>query len=619
MARFSWRHSFPDSFFMQLIFPLLVTLGSLFAFESAIAQSLTNNTQAIESRSYSQKLDRVRVLIRANVLNLAQSILETQGPPAIANDQWLGWERQLWALYETRGEWRKLHQRALQIPPSFPEKLRYEASEKAITALIALGESARARTLARQYLFSPTLSELEKKTLRKKIIESYLDDNLLKDATISMRHYQHDYRSQEEDWLLLSARVYMQTGQVDEAIGLLAPLTQPSAQLMRIYARLQNGSLPAQQAVMRVNGLLQSNEAPVNELDALAVMISAARKTGSMILVVEYLERYLLAKLLKSAKETNTYGLYGPEDLFEAYAQIANDEALRVGLLQGDEPQWLGYAERASVDNNIIRKALFGYVGQKASNAGIRRRATNGYVNTLIGAGNADLVLVLFGKNTIMGPLNLSADVGLYLSNLALEKGNVRLAAAVGNSLTEVPAGMKPEEWILHVSRVSIIAGQYSQGAERLRQWILDHPTLRPDQTDQVLQPVFDLQTVKQHELALTLLLLINQRSPSQKHQREIAYWIAESYRESKQYLRAADYFLFSALKKANGYDQWGESARFQAADALMQANQVNDAKVLFEDLLSRATEESRKTALNQKLQQLALLESYQSIQEDGQ
>ena len=216
-----------------------------------------------------------------------------------------------------------------------------------------------------------------------------------------------------------------------------------------------------------------------------------------------------------------------------------------------------------------------------------------------------------------MGPLDLSADVGLYLSNLALEKGNVRLAAAVVNSLSEVPSGMNQADWVLHVARVSIIAGRYEEGANRLANWISGYDRLSPDQTDQVLQPVFDLQTVKQHHHALDLLALINPRSPSERHQREIAYWIAESYRETKQYIRAADHFLFSALKKADGYDQWGESARFQAADALMQANQVSDAKVLFEDLLSRAREESRKNALRQKLQQLLLLDSYSKLQNE--
>ena len=63
-------------------------------------------------------------------------------------------------------------------------------------------------------------------------------------------------------------------------------------------------------------------------------------------------------------------------------------------------------------------------------------------------------------------------------------------------------------------------------------------------------------------------------------------------------------------MQKNNGFDQWGESARYRAADALMEGNLFVDARRLFEDLLQRSTEETRKQALQQKLQQLWLKES---------
>ena len=63
-------------------------------------------------------------------------------------------------------------------------------------------------------------------------------------------------------------------------------------------------------------------------------------------------------------------------------------------------------------------------------------------------------------------------------------------------------------------------------------------------------------------------------------------------------------------MQKDNGFDQWGESARYRAADALMEGNFFADARTLFEDLLDRASEDNRKQALNQKLQQLWLKES---------
>lgn len=118
------------------------------------------------------------------------------------------------------------------------------------------------------------------------------------------------------------------------------------------------------------------------------------------------------------------------------------------------------------------------------------------------------------------------------------------------------------------------------------------------------------MQTVGQHKLAIPLLQLINQRSPSAKHRREIAFWIAESYSATGRHIKAADFFLFSAMQKDNGFDQWGEAARYRAADALLEGNLFADARSLFEGLLARATEEPRRQALTRKLQQVWLRES---------
>ncbi|NKB75861.1 MAG: hypothetical protein GKR96_02175 [Gammaproteobacteria bacterium] len=567
--------------------------------------------------SYAKQLTRVQVLIRSNVLDLAQRILETQGPPAVPSDNWINWERQLWSLYQSRKQWDMLYKRTLQIPPAFPARIHFEADTLAVSALIAMNKGSKARRLIRKNLSSTFVSELQKKQLRERIIESFLNDDLLLDATIAMEHYQHDYRSQSEDWLLLSARVYMQMGSLDRAINLLAPLTNPAARLLRIQARLDGGSMSPEQAISAVHSLLNNSAVTVNKLDALSVMISASKRSTAQLSIIGLLERYILAESVDDERSP-AYEEYGVEHLFESYSNIALRQANRLGLLIGDHMQWLDYIEQFPLNDNTIKKSLYAYLCMNVIEATSKRKAMDGYINTLIGSGSTDLILAVFGRDKFLGELNLSADIGLYLSNYALEKGNVRLAAAVNNGLTEIPSGMKQEDWILHVARVSITAGDYEQGTDQLLNWVTSYSKLTPEQTDKVLQPVFDLQKVNQHKRALTLLHLISDRSSSERHQREIAYWLAESYQETKQYLQAADYFLYSALQKANGFDQWGESARFRAAESLVEANQVSDARSLFEDLLSRATEESRKTSLQQKLQQIWLLDSYVSTIRDG-
>jgi hypothetical protein len=169
---------------------------------------------------------------------------------------------------------------------------------------------------------------------------------------------------------------------------------------------------------------------------------------------------------------------------------------------------------------------------------------------------------------------------------------------------------MDSRQWLIHVARVSIIAGQYKQGTDDLMKWIQSFEIMQPSEIDQALQPVFDLQKVDQHLHALQLLEELWPRITTQKHEREVAYWIAESYQATRQYVRAADYFLYSAMLKDSGLDQWGASARFKAAESLQSANLFADSRVLIENLLRRASDENRQAQLQQRLQELWLLQS---------
>ena len=53
--------------------------------------------------------------------------------------------------------------------------------------------------------------------------------------------------------------------------------------------------------------------------------------------------------------------------------------------------------------------------------------------------------------------------------------------------------------------------------------------------------------------------------------------------------------------------DPWGQTARYQAADALAQAGMVRDARVLFQQLLKTTTDPGRRAMLNRQLQKLWL------------
>ncbi len=595
------------------------------------AQTLETSEAATDATpATTPELVRVQNLIRANVLDLAQEILETRGP-AVANDpgvdaginnkanitpstEWLRWERQLWALYQVRGQWQKLYERIARLPPGLPKAIQRESQLLTIKALTALHRFEAARAIIRKKLVATDAPQLHKRRLRQALIAAYLADGLLAEARIAMRHFRRDYGVGEADWLLLSAGVLLRSGDPGAAINLLAPLQQPAARLLRLYARLGNRSLTPEQVIkhaVELKALPSGKGSGTGMAREIQAVIAQANLSASQIYpLTEVLEDYLLAPAAADPSLSRVYPQFGVDDLLAVYARIATEEGNQAGLLIGEESRWLAHAQQSPPNDTATRKSLFAYLALAAKNPQIRQSAVDGYVNILIDLNRTELIKHLFGADARLGELILGGATGLRLSAHALKNGNFQLAADANATLSALPAGVRRMDWLLQAGRIDIFAGRHRQGVAKLTEWLNALNSLQPAQADAILQPIFDLQTVEKHSLALALLHMVDARAPAGKYRREIAYWLAESYHARQQYHTAADLFLHSALQQADGFDRWGEAARFRAAESLLAGKLFADARRLFEDLLSRAKSATRRSALQQKLQRVWLLES---------
>ena len=74
---------------------LLRSLATLFLMTvvPVYGQGVSEQLYANESGGLSPELQRVRTLIRANVLDLARELLESGAPPAVANAEWIALEK----------------------------------------------------------------------------------------------------------------------------------------------------------------------------------------------------------------------------------------------------------------------------------------------------------------------------------------------------------------------------------------------------------------------------------------------------------------------------------------------------------------------------------------------
>ncbi len=561
------------------------------------------------------ELRRVRTLIQANALDLAQVILETRGPPVLPTELWQAWERQLWALYAARGYWQKLLERTRQIPPAFPVSIHRLADQHAATALIEMKQGFRARRILRKRLRYGTVRDEEIQILRRLIIRSYLADDMLPEASMAMGGYQLDYRSKTEDWLFLSAQINFRAGHIDQAINLTATLDFPSARLLNLYARIVDGSISREQAAEKLRVLAEADQSDrvngkIRESEIAAVSAFLGQEHDDAEHYLSEVERHLVLTGDVDPPNRSRFPAYGLQDLLHGYIHYAEVEGNRAGLLAGAGSDWLDHALALPPDKLTEKKAIYGYLLQQEDSARFRFQVNNLFVRALVESGSMAIIPMLFGEAAPFGTLVLDGRAGLELSNLAIEQGNIQLAALINNSLAEIPREMDRDQWLLHSSRVSIIAGQHVHGARTLRNWLDEQGSLTAEQIDQVLQPVFDLQKVGQHRWALELLVRIWPRITTIRHQREVAYWIAESYQSTRQFLKAADYFLYSALLEHKGLDQWGESARYRAAESLQSARLYSDARTILADILRRSDNEQRNTQLRQRIQELDLLET---------
>lgn len=571
------------------------------------------------------QLQRAQNLTRANLFELAAATLEKNTPALLPgeppDEQWLRWTRQLWSVYRRQGRWRELYISA-HLPSYFPANLRGEAALQRVDALLKLQRAGEARALIRRQLLTASAPPRQRQ-LRQKLIASYLADDLLAESQLAVQKFNQEYREADAAWLLLSAGVLLRAGEHAAAINLLAPLQQAEARLLRLYARLNDASLTPAQVAARARELQPTGDVKKLTRELQAVLVAAQSRAGDWAAVAAELELYLPAPA-SNFDAQRIYPRFTPQNLFNAYARVAEDSGNAANLLRGDDAKWLQYARELAPGEALPRRALFAYLIVHAAEDRVRRRAADNYVDELITADRGELIKLLFGADKLFGALTLGGATGMRLVRYGLARGDFALAAAANASVSQLPVGVDRAAWLLRAARVDIFAGRSEAGAAKLREWLTAAAaanataaarSLTSAQTDAVLQPIFDLQTVGKHKLARPLLYEVYARAPTPKLRREIAYWVAESYAGESRHRQAAEWFLHSALMRADGLDQWGEAARLRAAQDLIKAALFADAEQIYQTMLTRADTPEQQRQLRQKLQQIALLRANAKVE----
>ena len=567
-------------------------------------------------------LQEIRIIAESGAVSLAlKSIDEKQQVLDVIDDLdiWIDWERERLGLYQLGRRWQDLQQRVAAYEEGLPRAFYFWAKQQQVNALLTLKQGQQARHILQSLIWSDDIIlekdiELQKRWLplwQKNIIRSYLIDNETSDALLAAQRYYQDYRSNDIDDRLLRARILLINHREDEVVELLAKDTKhPHGGMLYLLAQLRSEARPSkkvwQSARRQMRGKWASEEL---KYTLWAVAAEAARRSGDRPSTVNALE-FVLAGNKKTELPAGLFN-FSPDTLWNAYIDYALYIGNKAQYLIGNDQPWLNAAIKAQKKEPVKARSLFAMVMIKGQTDETRLRAAQGFLNLMRKRKRgAELVIKLFLKSSYFKTLeSIPTPIRYDLVNVALSRSDIEMASNLMTTIKASPVGADNYQWQLRRARIFVLGGKAEKGSQTLNKILEDNNIFTKQQVEHFLQVVFDLQTVKEHDIAYQLFSAVLPKIDDETQQREIYYWMADSRKAQQEYAAAARLYLRSAMHAgSNGLDPWGQTARYQVAEMLVKANLVKDAHSLFQQLLNVTKDPARRAVLKHELQKLWLL-----------
>ena len=451
---------------------------------------------------------------------------------------------------------------------------------------------------------------------RQLVIRVYMNMDKLQDAQRAMRRYKQDYgdvvAGDINEWRRLQAQLLLRTDRADEAVQLLEKLTAPKDRSLLLLAQMQAKLLSDWAVENKVQKLLDNDHLSDHERlvyqYTLLIALASQKKLLAQISVLEGLLTQRAINQLQYFYYPAQH-LLTPDYLWSLYERLGMKLANEKNLLQGDDAAWFLLASNWVNKKPQYAKALFAVLLFKSASA-VHRMQSSQQLMQLLEKQNQGLSLIhalFMDSQRISDLLSIPSNVRYRLIDFALSRGDIKTAAVLMAGLQRPPDGENIYAWNLRRARVFILGGDYQQGADLLLQILSQQTELKDDKVDPLMQVIFDLQSIQQHTLALQLFNRLLDFELSEKLQREIPFWQAESYQALNNYEQAAYLYLQSARPLAGKYDPWFHTASFRAAESLAKAGLLADARRQYLRLLKITRNSARKAVISQRLQQLQL------------
>lgn len=552
------------------------------------------------------ELSSIAQLSRQGAPQLALKLIQQHQPEFEKNQNgWYEWESQRLQILESGNAWQTILTRSSQHPPQLAAEFILWREQLLVKANLTQRQGKLARERLARLLWANTLPDkLERQRYRDLIIRSYMVDGETEAARIAMLRYQQDYPEHEEDIVILRAEVLLASKRYADAKRILLPLKAEYPRLLFMLAQLRLGKDLNEEQLKKLRWLSSLESVPQREQylawGIRAEYYFAKSNYKGAILAQE--------RLLALTPGENDYFQSRARRLWQWYEILALELANSRRLLQGDDDSWLQLAQKQNEAEPVESRALYAHISAGSKDKKIRETAHRAFMENLLGLNHGDVIAeALYRPLYSLQGAFWPTRVKYFLAERALIKGDVTEASRYLLSLDHAPEGEDNINWNLRRARVLIMAGLVEEGNAVL-QHLVSANELSSKQTDKLMQVLFDLQTVQAHEQAIDLFKSLLKRSKSLKLQRELHFWIADSYQAKGEYEKASLSYLDSAAVSGGGDGiLWAQSARYQAARALANAGLLEDARDIFATLLKVTSDEGRKARLRHEMQLLRL------------
>ncbi len=556
-------------------------------------------------------LQRVDLLTANGATQLALRILDSGQPPVEETENWLRAEQARLAIYKKQGDWDALIDRLEHIPAELPLIHQHRIFTHAVEILLRAGRGGQSRRYLRNLIWRGSGDSVQVSHWRRLVIRSYLVEDKLNDAQISMRRYQMEYAPNDQNWSYLFGLTLLKSGAFQQAAARLSSVQNERAVTLRLLSLLRAGVDP--NSIVSQAQSLYSKLTSTEEHDAIVMQrlwitqAEAAEAIPDHTLRVKSLEK-LFSRPVKPDAELPIALV--PVDLWQAYRTLAAEYGNSDNLLVGDSESWLQRAVNVKKKDRYGARSIYALLAMTAD-APEQKDEYHGLFYDVLRESDLEYVAVSLYTDPLSFTVidDIPHSVRHRIVRYAVQKKEIELAARMARNLTTTYAGQNPDEWKLIRARLAIYAGDPESGERLLRELIRPAVRFEPDLANRVMQLLFDLQSVNRHAAAYELLQMMQERVASEQQIREIYFWLGDSLRGMQQYDRAAESYIKSASYAGQGFDMWGQTARYHAAEALTEGGMLEDARKVYEGLLRVTTDPTRAMSLQRKMQDLWLRE----------